>query len=150
MKLSKLTLCITLATGSFSVFAAQQEQNKSEEVERIEVTGSSIKRTSLEGDLPITVISKDEIDAAGISSAEQLMLQLNIASNSNDGLGSNAGIVGGEERGNNGASSANLRQQGAGSTLVLLNGRRVASHGLKGASLTNSIPFAATERRSIT
>ncbi|MEQ3440441.1 MULTISPECIES: TonB-dependent receptor [unclassified Pseudoalteromonas] len=147
MKLSKLTLCITLATGSFSVFAAQQEQNKSEEVERIEVTGSSIKRTSLEGDLPITVISKDEIDAAGISSAEQLMLQLNIASNSNDGLGSNAGIVGGEERGNNGASSANLRQQGAGSTLVLLNGRRVASHGLKGASVDlNSIPFAAIER----
>lgn len=149
MKMNRIAMCIALATSCSSVLAAQDdtEQQVKKEVERIEVTGSSIKRTSLEGDLPITIISKKDIDAAGISSAEQLLLQLNIASNSNDGLGSNTGIVSGEERGNNGASSANLRQQGAGSTLVLLNGRRIASHGLKGASVDlNSIPFAAIER----
>jgi iron complex outermembrane receptor protein len=125
----------------------QQDTENTPTVERIEVTGSSIKRTSLEGDLPLTIISRAEIDAAGITSAEQLLLQLNISSNSNDNLASNAGIVGGEERGNNGASSANLRQQGVGSTLVLLNGRRIATHGLQGRSVDlNSIPFAAIER----
>ncbi|QDP02984.1 TonB-dependent receptor [Thalassotalea sp. PS06] len=133
--------------SSHALAQEEAEATDGEQIERIEVTGSSIKRTNLEGDLPVTVISKAEIDAAGITSADQLLLQMNIASNSNDNLASNAGIVGGEERGNNGASSANLRQQGASSTLVLLNGRRVATHGLKGRSVDlNSIPFAAIER----
>lgn len=150
MKLNKIALVLAmsgLGVNAFAQQAADENTDSNEKVERIEVTGSSIKRTSLEGDLPLTIISRAEIDAAGITSAEQLLLQLNISSNSNDNLASNAGIVGGEERGNNGASSANLRQQGVGSTLVLLNGRRIATHGLKGRSVDlNSIPFAAIER----
>ncbi len=150
VKLNKIALVLAMSglssTYTFAQQATEEDTNK-EPIERIEVTGSSIKRTSLEGDLPLTIISRAEIDAAGITSAEQLLLQLNISSNSNDNLASNAGIVGGEERGNNGASSANLRQQGVGSTLVLLNGRRIATHGLKGRSVDlNSIPFAAIER----
>ncbi|WP_395340443.1 TonB-dependent receptor domain-containing protein [Ningiella sp. W23] len=155
MKLNKIALVLAMSGLGVNAYAQQAtdeellEENNGE-VERIEVTGSSIKRTSLEGDLPLTVISRAEIDAAGITSADQLLLQLNISSNSNDNLASNAGIVGGEERGNNGASSANLRQQGVGSTLVLLNGRRIATHGLKGRSVDlNSIPFAAIERVEI-
>ncbi|WP_281278310.1 TonB-dependent receptor [Thalassotalea litorea] len=148
MQLNKIAMVLALSGISSQALAQEAgEAINTEEVERIEVTGSSIKRTSLEGDLPVTVISKADIDAAGITSADQLLLQMNIASNSNDNLASNAGIVGGEERGNNGSSSANLRQQGASSTLVLLNGRRVATHGLKGRSVDlNSIPFAAIER----
>jgi iron complex outermembrane receptor protein len=152
VKLNKIALVLAMSglssSYAFAQQAADETQNEaSQPVERIQVTGSSIKRTSLEGDLPLTIISRADIDAAGITSAEQLLLQLNISSNSNDNLASNTGIVGGEERGNNGASSANLRQQGVGSTLVLLNGRRVATHGLKGRSVDlNSIPFAAIER----
>ncbi len=148
MKLNKIALVLaTSGLSSTYAFAQQAIENTQEEkIERISVTGSSIKRASL-GDLPITMISAAQISAAGITSAEQLLSQLNISSNSNDNLASNAGIVGGEERGNNGASSANLRQQGAGSTLVLLNGRRIATHGLKGRAVDlNSIPFAAIER----
>ena len=56
-------------------------------------------------------------------------------------------MVTGAQRGNNGASSANLRGQGSAATLVLLNGRRVAAHGLNGGVVDlNSIPFAAIER----
>jgi len=151
VKLNKIALVLAMSGFGVSAIAQQAAEQETtdtqEKIERIAVTGSSIKRTSLEGDLPLTIISRAEIDAAGITSAEQLLLQLNISSNSNDNLASNAGIVGGEERGNNGASSANLRQQGVGSTLVLLNGRRVATHGLKGRSVDlNSIPFAAIER----
>jgi len=151
VKLNKIALVLAMSGLSSTYAIAQQATDNTDEnetkMERIQVTGSSIKRTSLEGDLPLTIISRADIDAAGITSAEQLLLQLNISSNSNDNLASNTGIVGGEERGNNGASSANLRQQGVGSTLVLLNGRRVATHGLKGRSVDlNSIPFAAIER----
>lgn len=158
MKLNKIALVLGLTTSMSGLAYAQdvdQEENtqqneETENVERISVTGSSIKRTAMEGDLPLTIISREDIDAQGITTAEQLMLQLNVASNSNDNLASNTGIVSGEERGNNGASSANLRQQGAGSTLVLLNGRRTATHGLKGRSVDlNSIPFSAIERVEI-
>lgn len=150
MKLNKLIQALALAGLSTHIYAQDvepQTENADAKVERIRVTGSSIKRTALEGALPITVFSRADIDAAGITSAEQLLLQMNIAGNSSDNLASNGGIVSEEQRGNNGVSGANLRGQGADATLVLLNGRRVATHGLKGRAVDlNSIPFAALER----
>ena len=56
-------------------------------------------------------------------------------------------MVTGAQRGTNGLSSANLRGQGNSATLVLLNGRRVAAHGLQGSAVdVNQIPFAAIDR----
>src|SRR3546814_14945084 len=50
-------------------------------------------------------------------------------------------------RGKTGVSGANLRGQGSDATLVLLNGRRVATHGLAGQVVDlNYIPFAAIDR----
>ena len=80
MKLNKLIQALALAGLSTQVFAqdaAQQDAatDPNAKVERIRVTGSSIKRTTIEGDLPITVFSRADINAAGITSAEQLLLQ---------------------------------------------------------------------------
>ncbi len=48
------------------------------------------------------------------------------------------------------ASSANLRNQGAAGTLVLLNGRRVPAHGLNGGIVgVNQIPLFAIERAEV-
>ena len=111
------------------------------------VTGSRIKRTEVETALPVTVIQREQFQAQGITSAEQLLQFLNIASNSADSLSANSGVAPPGTRGNNGVSGANLRGQGADATLVLLNGRRVATHGLAGQVVDlNSIPFAAIER----
>ncbi len=127
--------------------ASSPSASRTQELDRVTVTGSRIKRTDVETQLPITVVQKAEIEAQGITSAEQLMMFLNIAGNSSDNLASNGGIVSEEQRGNNGVSGANLRGQGADATLVLLNGRRVATHGMKGRAVDlNSIPFAAIER----
>jgi iron complex outermembrane receptor protein len=91
-----------------------------------------------------------ELEERGVASAEQMIMELNINGNGLDNLASNADIVDGAQRGNNGATSANLRMQGAGATLVLLNGRRVSSHGLSGGVVDlNSIPFSAIERVEI-
>jgi iron complex outermembrane receptor protein len=116
-------------------------------LEKFVVTGSMIKRIADEGALPLSVFTKLEMEQEGIASAEQLIMNLNINGNGLDNLASNADVVSGAQRGNNGASSANLRGQGANATLILLNGRRVASHGLNGGVVDlNSIPFAAIER----
>ena len=142
-------LCVVLAAGLAMPALAQQDSNSSEErsLDRVTVTGSRIKRTQVEEALPITTISKEKIDQQGITSAEQLMMYLNVASNGSDNLASNSGIVHEDQRGNNGVSGASLRGQGSDATLVLLNGRRIATHGLKGRAVDlNAIPFAAIER----
>ncbi len=116
-------------------------------LEKFVVTGSMIKRIADEGALPLSVFTKLDMEQEGIASAEQLIMNLNINGNGLDNLASNADVVAGAQRGNNGATAANLRGQGANATLILLNGRRVASHGLNGGVVDlNSIPFAAIER----
>ncbi len=120
--------------------------------QKITITGSSIKRIASETSLPIQTITRAELDRQGIISAEQLIASLNINGNGMDNLASNTDVVALESgvRGNNGATSANLRGQGSNATLILLNGRRVASHGLNGGVVDlNQIPFSAVERVEI-
>jgi iron complex outermembrane recepter protein len=111
------------------------------------VTGSRIKQDPNNSALPLQIISTQEIERNGISSPEQLIMFLTANGSGADNLASNADVTTGAQRGTNGLSAANLRGQGSAATLVLLNGRRVAAHGLSGAAVdVNQIPFAAIDR----
>ena len=152
-RMHHLSAALLLALGSpLAAFAQSQPtaaaaSPEARTLDKIEVTGSRIKRTDVEAAMPVTIIQKAEIEAQGITSAEQLLQQLNTASSGPDSLAANSGVAPPGTRGNNGVSGANLRGQGADATLVLLNGRRVAAHGLAGQVVDlNSIPFAAIER----
>ncbi|TFW28326.1 TonB-dependent receptor [Massilia horti] len=145
MKLKKLAHLITLI-GVVAPAVAQEVQTQGP-IQRVEITGSSIKRIAKEGALPVEIISRKQLEQQGIVTAEQLISTLNVNGTGSDNLASNSDVTSGAQRGNNGASSANLRGQGADSTLVLLNGRRIATHGMKGSAVDlNSIPMAAVER----
>ncbi len=145
MKLKKLAHLIALI-GVVGPAIAQDTPSQ-QPIQRVEITGSSIKRIAKEGALPVEIISRKQLEEQGIVTAEQLIMNLNINGTGSDNLASNADVTSGAQRGNNGASSANLRGQGADSTLILLNGRRVATYGMKGSAVDlNSIPFAAVER----
>ncbi len=114
------------------------------------VTGSRIKQDPSKSALPLTIITPDVIERNGISSPEQLNMYLTTSSSGADNLASNADVTTGAQRGTNGLSAANLRGQGSAATLVLLNGRRVAAHGLSGSAVdVNQIPFAAIDRVEI-
>ena len=140
---AKLAHAIALLFATLPAFAQQAQK-----VERIEITGSNIKRIQDEGALPVQVITRQEIERRGIISAEQLLMTISANGSGADNLSSNVGIqLGTTDRNNNGNASANLRGLGAGSTLVLLNGRRIATHGAKGNAVDlNAIPMAAVER----
>ncbi len=145
MKVKKIAQLIALIGIAGPALAQVAEPPAA--MQRVEITGSSIKRIAKEGALPVEIISKKQLEEQGIVSAEQLIATLNVNGNGSDNLASNADVTSGAQRGNNGASSANLRGQGADSTLVLLNGRRIATHGMKGSAVDlNSIPFAAVDR----
>ncbi|HYE28067.1 MAG TPA: TonB-dependent receptor [Allosphingosinicella sp.] len=111
------------------------------------VTGSRIKQDPNNSALPLQIVTTQEIQRNGINSPEQLLMYLTTNGTGADNLASNADVVTGAQRGTNGLSSANLRGQGNAATLVLLNGRRVAAHGLSGSAVdVNQIPFGAIER----
>ncbi|RLV58495.1 TonB-dependent receptor [Parashewanella curva] len=124
----------TLSTAN--VIAAED----SEKVERIEVTGSRIKRTDLEGSSPVTTIDAAAIEKTGALSASDLLRGSNLNS-----FGSFS-----ERSGSSAQSQAAINLRGAGSdrTLVLLNGKRMpGSPTLGGTSVNlNLIPTAAIER----
>ncbi|MBK1686311.1 TonB-dependent receptor [Rubrivivax gelatinosus] len=136
-----------LALGAFPLAATAQYAavTTAQPVERIEVTGSRIKRTEDEGALPVQVISREEIAKSGATTAAEVMR--NLSANSG-GLSDGGSInTGGYDQ--KGFNSANLRGIGTSSTLVLLNGRRMANFASPGDDAgvdLNSIPAAAIER----
>lgn len=138
-KKSKVCAAALLAIGSsgmlLSTGAAAQDK-----LERVEITGSAIKRIDAETAVPITVVKMDDLKAQGVTSVEQIMASLSavqMIQSSSQQVGSGTG----------GASFANLRGIGANKTLVLLNGRRIANNAIDGSAPDlNMIPFAAIDR----
>ncbi len=115
--------------------------------QRVEITGSNIKRSIDDGALPIKVIRREDLARSGLVTAEQVVASLTSNGNGVDNMASQSDVVSGDSRGNNGASFANLRGQGSRNTLVLINGRRVAAHGLNGTAVNlNTIPMTAVDR----
>ncbi|MEJ6001307.1 TonB-dependent receptor [Paucibacter soli] len=113
---------------------------------RVEITGSAIKRLENEGALPVQVISREDITKQGLTTAAEIVARLSAsASNLTDG----GSIAYGGFRDQMGMNGANLRGIGVSSTLVLLNGRRLANFASPGDASgvdLNSIPAAAIQR----
>lgn len=108
---------------------------------RVTITGSHIARIDAEEALPVRVILREEIERSGAVTLEGLLQKLP----ANINAVNEAMSVGDVTR--PGLSSANLRGLGSGSTLVLLDGRRLANHAFDGESVDlGSIPLAAIDR----
>jgi iron complex outermembrane recepter protein len=120
-----------------------------QEAQRIEITGSSIKRIDAETALPVQVITRADIQKSGATNVEQLMQTISAAASSG-ALASNASS--GATTGS--ISSISLRGLTSIRTLVLVNGRRIAPYGIgfTGDSVSvdvSSIPIAAIDRVEI-
>ncbi|NYE64170.1 iron complex outermembrane receptor protein [Duganella sp. 1224] len=115
-------------------------------IQRVEITGSSVKRVDNETSLPVQIVSKADIAKTGATSTEELLQSISAFSSAGGttnatGAGTSTG----------GLSSISLRGLGSTRTLVLVNGRRLAAFaGSDGASVNiNAIPLAAIERVEI-
>ena len=142
-----LATCLTAPAFAQDAAAPSTTDTSADDAPAIIVTGSRIKRDPNDSSLPLQVITTSDLSREGINSPEQLIAFLSTNGNGADNLASNADVTSGAQRGTNGLSAANLRGQGSASTLVLLNGRRVAALGLTGSAVdVNQIPIAALER----
>ena len=139
------TFSCALATGmamavSPAVSHAQETDDRAVQ-EKVTVTGSRIKRIDIEGPSPVSVITRDEIDATGdISVAEVLRGSVwNSFGSFKQRSGSSA----------QSQSTVSLRGLGPERTLVLIDGRRISgspTFGSGAAQNLNVIPLAAVER----
>ncbi len=131
---------LSAAAPSSRAATAQDAQTRDEPatLDRIEVTGSRIKRVDIETSQPIFQLSREDIQAQGLTSIGDVIQNLTA-----HGSAQNSNV----NNGGNGESNVDLRNLGPNRTLVLVNGRRwVGGTGLGGAVDLNSIPTAAVER----
>lgn len=151
MKLKKLAHLIALIGVAAPAFAQSSADQPEGPIQRVEITGSSIKRVAKEGALPVQVISFDQLQKQGITSAEQLMRVISANGTGADNPTSGNNVFGPDaDRVSGGASFASFRGLGPNSTLVLINGRRAPTHGKSGKAVDlNSIPMAAIQRIEI-
>lgn len=135
----------TAAAGTGVAFAQEEssEQQQTTTLDRIEVTGSRIRRAEIEGPAPITVISREDLDVSGeLSVADFLRSNIyNTVGSARESSGSATGSF----------ASFNLRGLGSVYTLVLIDGRRMTSSPTQGgaAQNINLLPMAAVERIEI-
>ncbi|MDM4768142.1 TonB-dependent receptor [Pelomonas sp. SE-A7] len=151
MKLNKLAHHLAVVgLGTQLIGVALAQTSAPTKIEKVEVTGSSIKRVNQTA-LPLQVISADEIRNTGAQSAEELLNSLGENSANVDNATSRNSVFGADQdRLTGGSSFANLRGLGPTGTLVLLNGRRVSTHGMSGGAVDlNAIPIEAVERVEI-
>ncbi len=125
------TLALAVAALSSPAWA------QSDASQRIEVTGSLIKRAADATALPVTSVRSEELEARGHTELKDFMLELPQASS----LGSFAGTAG---------PMTSLRGFGPMRTLTLLNGRRLAKEPLTNQYTSVSVmPRMALSRTDI-
>ncbi len=112
-------------------------------VEKIQVTGSHIKRIDVEGPSPVLTLDREFLDNTGYNSVGDVLRDTTVAS-----LGGQreSALSGGA---NTGASTTSLRGFGSGDILVLLDGKRLPNIGGGTSVDLNLIPMSAIERIEI-
>ena len=145
--LSHSLLVAFSGSAMLSAGGAFAQQAPAQELQRVEVTGSNIRRSQSETASPVQTLSREDIDKSGKASVAELLQTLAVDNQGSVPTTFGAGFA-------SGASGISLRGLGAASTLVLVNGRRIAPYGLaddgqKVFADLNMIPLEAVERVEI-
>ncbi len=139
-------ICALGVSGATPIVMAQTTP-AAQKVEKIEVTGSNIKRVDAETSSPITIITSEDIKHSGATSVQELLNTLSISS------GSALSDIDGGNGFSPGSATVALRGLGSAGTLTLINGRRISPAAFNDPNIgstivtnLNSIPTAAIER----
>ena len=142
---TRLAILGALGTGvALTLAAGPALAQQAQKVERIEVTGSNIKRTDTETAAPVQILTREDIEKSGKQSIQEVLRGITA-----DGLGSiPTSFTNGFAAG---SAAVSLRGLGVNSTLVLVNGRRMTTYGLADDGTRNfvdlnSLPLEAVER----
>ncbi|MCJ8276130.1 MAG: TonB-dependent receptor [Bdellovibrionales bacterium] len=163
MQFAKLITVLACAMFSWSAMAQEtttettttetttqvEQQEEAQEVtpptknnmEKVEVTGSHIKRINVEGPSPVLVLDREYLQRSGYNSVADVLRDSTLTANG----------VGRETSGSSvsGSATTGLRGFGADKILVLMNGNRLPKIGGGNSVDLNLIPFQAIEKVEI-
>ena len=142
-----LIFCFELAACAYAQNALEPRAgspatDEAVKLDAFTVTGSNIRRVDAETALPVTVIDKAELDARGAATMAELFETLGAAE-----ISGITEINNGPQLARGDVASIDLRGIGSGSTLTLLNGRRMAPHPISMAE--NGVPSLAVNINTI-
>ncbi len=112
------------------------------QLEVFTVTGSNIRRTDAETALPVSVIERTELEARGAATMAELFETIGAAE-----ISAITEINNGPQLARGDVASVDLRGIGSGSTLTLLNGRRMTPHPVSMAE--NGVPSLAVNINTV-
>ena len=145
IKKTRLAVLGAIGAGLALTIAAEPAlAQQAQKVEKIEVTGSNIKRTDTETAAPVQILTREDIEKTGKQSIQEVLRGITA-----DGLGSiPTSFTNGFA---SGSAAVSLRGLGVNSTLVLVNGRRMTTYGLADDGTRNfvdlnSLPLEAVDR----
>ncbi len=146
-KLMARSVRLLFAAAGMSAAAVPALAQSDAPMQRVEITGSSIKRATAETASPVTVVNSDELLRSGKATVAEYLQTLTV-----DGAGSLPTSFGSGFAA--GSTAISLRGLGATSTLVLLNGRRMApfaraDDGQKSFTDLSTVPMQIVERIEI-
>ena len=135
---------------------AMAQDDSVEELSKVQVTGSRIRQSQIEGIEPTQTITREDIDRSGLTSVGDILQQLTQSgsaintrfnSSGNFGFPPNGGGIGA------GATQVDMRHLGSGRVLVLVNGLRwvagSSASGVSNAVDLNTIPVGIIDRVEI-
>lgn len=151
LKKTKLCTGLMVACGGVLLSAGQssfaQNTGNTQTLERVEVTGSNIRRTDVETPSPVQVITQAEMVKSGFTSVAEILQNITANGQGTLNTGFNQAFAAG-------AAGVSLRGLTTGATLVLIDGRRMAPYPLSDDGQRPfvdiaSLPFSAVERIEI-
>ena len=146
-----VSLCLLLAAPALA--SAQDAPRSTTDLDRVEVTGSRIKRAEVEGQVPIQTLTRTEIERTGLTSIGDVLQQLTGSGSALNAKFNSSGNFGFPPDGSGvgaGSAQVDLRHLGAKRVLVLVDGIRwvneSSASGVGAATDLNTIPLAIVER----
>ncbi|HET6604691.1 MAG TPA: TonB-dependent receptor [Xanthomonadaceae bacterium] len=153
---SRLSAAVSIAllfTAASVAPTAQAQQDGAVALDRIEVTGSRIKRSEIENQVPVQVISREDIERTGLTSVGDIIQQITASGSALNTKFNSSGNFGFPPDGSGvgaGSTTVDLRHLGPKRVLVLVDGLRwvneSSASGVGSATDLNTIPVAIIER----
>ncbi|BDU17750.1 TonB-dependent receptor domain-containing protein [Lysobacter auxotrophicus] len=130
----------TTAIAGTGIAVAQETQQQTTTLDRIEVTGSRIRQVDIETEAPVLTITRADIEQQGFQSVADILQ--NISAVGAPAISRASPLTAGE---NVGGQFISMRNMGTQRTLILVNGKRlgISTSGNQDVSL---IPTVAVER----
>ena len=148
LRLTPIAVAIALACGAAPALAQDTT-----ELERVEVTGSRIKKAEIETQIPVNTITREDIEKSGLTSVGDIIQQLTASGSALNTKFNSSGNFGFPPDGSGvgaGSATVDLRHLGSKRVLVLVDGIRwvneASASGVSSSTDLNTIPASVIER----